>query len=400
MLQPSNRELPRSSPWHRILVGLTQRRGLILLVALLAAGSYALYQYFQPARSVPTSTVVRGDISATVTANARVRASRSARLSFPISGQLSRVQVEEGDLVKSGDVLAELKSEDFDRRVKQAELALSSRQLDLDRAQAPPSPQDIQIAQSNLKKAALALAIAQDNAKKNPSSANDAAQEAAQADYDSSRASFDRLTQGPPESEIQQLKNSIASAQLDLDAARAALTQTQLVAPYAGIVTEVDDQTGELVGGYSPVVGIADLSRLELLADIDEIDVGAVTAGQSVEVRFDTFPGETVQGKLTTLFPAASNIRGALVYNARISFDAGKLAVRPGMGATVKIATVDKKNVLLVPSRAIRNAGSQKIVTAIMNGAQVDVIVQIGLSDGTNTEIVSGLDVGEQIVIQ
>jgi HlyD family secretion protein len=356
MLQPSNAEPPPIPPWRRLLLGVVHRRGLIIIFAVLAVGAYALYQWFQPARSVLTFTVVRGDISASVSANARVRATRSARLSFQASGQLARVLVQEGDVVNSGDVLAELKSDELDRRVKQAELSLASRELDLDRAQAPPGVQDLKIAQSNLKKAALALAVAQENAKKNPSSANDAAQEAAQADYDSSRASFDRLTQGPTDVEVQQLKNSIASAQLDLDAARAARTQTQLIAPYDGIVTEVDAQMGELVGGYNQVVGIADLSRLELLADIDEIDVGAVAPGQSVEIRFDAFPGETLTGKLTTLFPAASNVRGALVYNARISFNAGQLPVRPGMGATIKIATVEKKNVLLVPSRAIRSA--------------------------------------------
>jgi macrolide-specific efflux system membrane fusion protein len=400
MLQPSNPKPARIPAWRRLLHGLARRRWLIILIGLLALGSYALYEWLQPARSVLTFTVARGDISASVSANARVRSTRSAHLSFPVSGQLTQVLVQEGDAVKSGDLLAELKPDDFDRRVKQAELALVSRQLDLGRAQAPPSAQDLQIAQSNLKKAALALAVAQDNAKKNPSSANDAAQEAAQADYDSSRASFDRLTQGPTDLELQQLKNSIASAQLDLDGARAAQAQTQLIAPYDAIVTEVDVQVGELAGGFTPVIGIADLSRLELFADIDEIDVGAVAPGQSVDIRFDAFPGETLSGKLTTLFPAASNVRGALVYNARISFNAGKLAIRPGMGATIKIATVDKKNVLLVPSRAIRNAGSQKIVTASVNGLQENVVVETGVSDGNNTEIVAGIEEGEQVVIQ
>lgn len=400
MLLPSNPEPSPSPAWRRILSGFARRRWLLVIVVLLVLGLFAFYQFWQPQRSILTFPVTRGDISATVTANARVRATRSAHLSFPISGQLTQLLVQEGDVVKPGDVLATLKSDDYERRVRQAELALSSRQLDLDRAQAPPNPQDLQIAQSNLKKAALALGVAQDNAKKNPSSANDAAQEAAQADYDSSRASFDRLTSGPTDAEVQQLRNNVASAQLDLSAAQAALDQTRLAAPYSGIVTEVDAQPGENVGGFTPVIGIADLNKLELLADIDEIDVGSVAPGQSVDVRFDAFPGESVSGKLTTLFPAASNVRGALVYNARITFEAAKLAVRPGMGATIKIATIEKKNVLLVPSRTVRSAGSQKIVTVILNGAPANVVVETGVTDGNNTEIVGGLEAGQQLVIQ
>jgi HlyD family secretion protein len=400
MLQPSSPE-PASAPmWRRILNRLFRFRVWIVVVLILAIGSVALYEWLQPAHPASTVAVVRGDISASVTANARVRATRSARLSFPASGQLSEMLVQEGDDVKSGQVLAKLKSDDYDRRVSQTELALASRQLDLERAQAAPRAEDLTIAQANIKKAAIALAAAEDNQKKNPSSANDAAQQLAQADYDSARASFDRLTSGPTDQELQQLKNNIASAQIDLDAARAAQAQTQLIAPYDGVITDVNVHPGELVGGYTPVVGISDLTHLELFADIDEIDVGAVAPGQSVEIRFDAFPGETVAGKLTTLFPAASDVRGALVYNARISFDTGKLAIRPGMGATIKIATIQKSNVLLVPSRAVRNAGTQKIVTVTVDGVQQNVVVVTGVSDGSNTEIISGLDPGEQVVIQ
>jgi HlyD family secretion protein len=400
MLQPSKPKSERRPKWRPFQAGFPRRRTLLILIAITVIGVLGLYNLVQPARSVSTIAVTRGDISAQVNANARVRATRSARLAFPMSAQLARVLVQEGDAVKAGDLLAELKGDEFDRRVQQAELALASRQLDLERAQAAPRAEDLDIGQASLKKAALALAAAEDNAKKNPSTANDAAREAAQADYDAARANFDRLTRGPTDQELQQLKNAVASAGLDLDAARAAQAQTQLRAPYDGVITEVNAQPGELVGGFTPVIGIADLSHLELFADIDEIDVGAVAPGQSVDIRLDAFPGETVGGKLTQLFPAASTERGALVYHARISFDAGKLAMRPGMGATLKIATVEKKDVLLVPSRAIRNAGSQKIVLAIVDGAQQNVVVITGMSDGNVTEIVSGLKPGDKVIVE
>lgn len=399
MQQRLNPEPSRLPVWRRIWQRLVRRRVTIIALAVILIAGLAAYQWMQPARAVTTTTVTRGDISATVTANARVRATGSARLSFPMSGRLATLAVREGDAIKGGDVLAELDSRNLDRRVQQAQLTLASRQLDLQRAQAPPRAEDIQISQSNVKKAALSLAAAQDNANKNPSSTNNAAREAAQADYDSATASFDRLTGGPTDQEVQQLKNAIAGAQLDLDAARAELSQTKLTSPYDAVVTQLDAQAGEMVGGFTPVVEIADLTNLELLADIDEIDVGSVAAGQSVDIRLDAFPGESVRGKLTTLFPAASDVRGALVYHARISFDRGKLDVRPGMGATCKIATVEKKAVLLVPSRAVRNAGSQKIVTTNVGGLNQNVVVVTGVTDGNNTEIVSGLEEGEQIVI-
>lgn len=400
MLQPSSPEAKSVPVRRRLAGGVTGHWKQILFTVAVLVGIFALYQWFQPARPFTTATVVRGDISATVSANARVRATRTARLSFQFSGLLSEVFVHQGDEVKSGQVLAKLKSDDLDRRVSQSELALASRMIDLQRAQAAPRAQDLDIAQGNVKKAAIALAAAQDNAKKNPSSSSDAAREIAQADYDSARAGFDRLTAGPTGLDLQQLKNNVASAQIDLDTARAQQAQSQIIAPYDAVVTDVNDQPGEMVGGFTPVFSIADLTHLELLAEIDEIDVGAVAAGQTVDVRFDAFPAEILHGKLITLYPAASDVRGALVYNARVSFDTGKLGIRPGMGATLKIATIEKKGVLLVPSRAVRNAGSQKIVTVAFNGGPQNLVVQTGVTDGSSIEIISGLEQGQQVVIE
>jgi HlyD family secretion protein len=376
------------------------RRVSVVLAVVVIVATIAIFFTARPQSEAPTISVTRGDIHATVTANAHVRAVRSARLSFPYSGQIAQVRVQEGDTVKAGDVLAELKSDDFDRRTKQAELALAARQLDLTRAEAAPRSQDLEIAQANLKKAAVVLAAAEDNYKKTPNAGNAGAREIAQADYDIARASFDRLTRGPSDQDLQALQNAVESARLELEAAHIARDQTQLRAPYDAIVTEVNVQAGELVGGFVAVVSVADLSNLELRAEIDEIDVGAVAADQAVEIQFDAFPGKTVKGRVAQVFPAASTARGATNYEARISFDADLIGVRPGMGATVKIATVEKKNVLLVPSRAIKNAGTQKIIGVRIDGILRNVVIQTGLSDGNQTEVISGLNEGTLVVLE
>jgi len=139
---------------------------------------------------------------------------------------------------------------------------------------------------------------------------------------------------------------------------------------------------------------------LELLAEIDEIDVAEVQPGQSVELRFDAFPGETAKGTLVRLFPAASTDRGATVYHAVVSLEPTELKLRPGMGATVNIATVEKKDVLRVPSRAIKNAGTQKVVVVPDGSGTRNVVVETGLSDGNNTEILSGVDEGTVVLVE
>lgn len=373
--------------------------GLVIVVALITVGAY-FYLNPSAAQAPSTLTVSRGDLKAEVTANGRVRAQKSVKLAFPLSGLVAKVNVQEGDTVKPGDVLAELDSTDAQRRVQEAEANLAARQEDLAEAKQPPAANDLEIAQQALKKAALALAAAQDRYKKNATDDNRIAQELAQSDYDIAQSNFNRQTQGPTQFTLDRLQRAIDSAEFDLQTAREALDDTKLKAPFDGIVTEVDATQGQLLGGYNPAVLVADTSKLELTADIDEIDVAAVNEGQTVEIRYDAFPGETAQGTVERLFPAASTDRGATIYQAIISLEPGDLKLRPGMGATVNIATVEKKNVLRVPNRAIKNAGTQKIVVVQDGKGTRNAVVETGLSDGNETEILSGLSEGTIILLQ
>ncbi len=382
----------------------TLRRGPFIWVLFVAVALLAVvaYWYFAQsgARAETTVTVTRGDLRATVTANARVRAQESVRLAFPLSGLVSKVNVQEGDTVKKGDVLVELDPREVQRRVRQAEMNLAAREQDLAQAQAPPAAADLEIAQQTLKKAALALAAAEDRYDEEPTEQNRLARELAQSDYEIARANFERQTQGAGASQLDDLRRAVENARLELQAAHETLNDTQLHAPFDGTITEVTAQTGERVGGYNPVIALADLTRLEAVADIDEIDVAEVREGQTVELRFDAFPGESVKGKLTRLFPAANTDRGATVYRAIIALDPTPLKLRPGMGATVQIATVEKTNVLRVPSRAIKNAGSQKIVVVKDGAVTRNVVIETGLSDGNQTEVLSGVPEGAVLVIE
>jgi RND family efflux transporter MFP subunit len=306
----------------------------------------------------------------------------------------------EGDTVNAGDVILSLKADDANRRVKQAELNLQNRQLDLSRAKAAPRDEDIQIARANLQKATIGAAAADAAYTASPSAQTDAARQATRSDLDIARANFNRVVNGPTQEELDALQNAVTGAQLDLDAAKSALAQTKLTAPYNSTVTEVDVREGELVGGYSPLAAVADLGGLEIAADVDEIDVAHAQTGQPVEVRLDAFPGETFSGKLTRLFPAASTQRGTTVYGSVVEFDPRNLQVRPGMGATMKVQTIQKSGVLLIPNRALKNVGTRKAVHIVAPGDPRDQIVETGVTDGTDTEIISGLNEGDQVGLQ
>lgn len=372
----------------------------LVAVTLLVGGGAYLVQNQPAAQQQQTATVTRGDLKATVNANARVRSENAVQLAFPLSGLVKTVHVQEGDTVTQDQVLAELDAPETRRRLAQAQMNLEARVQDLEEAQAPPNAQDLEIAQQGLKKAALALAAAENRYDDDPTDDNRIGKELAQSDYDIARANFERQTRGPSAGQTADLERAIEAARIDLQAAQEALAQTQLRAPFAGTITEVSVQPGQLLGGFNAAIALADLKRLELLAEIDEIDVAEVQVGQTVDLRFDAFPGQEAAGKLTRLFPAASNDRGATVYQAIIALDPTELKLRPGMGATANIATVERRDVLRLPLRAVKSAGSQKIVVVRDGNGTRNVVVETGVSDGNNTEIVSGVDEGTVVVIE
>ena len=134
-----------------------------------------------------------------------MQATKSARLALPVTGFVANIAKHEGDAVNMGEVILTLRADDTTRRVKQAELNLQSRQLDLARAKAAPRDEDITIARANLQKATLAAAVVEAAYNANPTAQNDAARQNANADLEIARASFNRLTNGPTQDELDAL---------------------------------------------------------------------------------------------------------------------------------------------------------------------------------------------------
>lgn len=374
--------------------------GGIAVIVIAAGAAIFLNSGFPRNISASGSSVRRGDLAATVNATAKVRSKKAARLSLPISGIVASIEKLEGDPVNEGDVILSLRAEETARRAKQAEINLQNRQLELARAKGAPRSEDLDISRASLRKATVSVALAEAVFDAAASSQNAATREIARADLDIARANFNRLINGVTKEEIDALQNSVQIAQIELDGAKAALANTKLAAPFTGNITEINVRENELIGAYNPLASLAQINALELATEIDEIDVANVDVGQNVEIRFDAFPGERFAGTITRLFPAASTQRGSTVYGAVVDFDGRDFKIRPGMGASMKIKTVEKKGVLLVPNRALKNVGTRKSVRVLSPGGPRDVIVVAGATDGNETEVLSGVNEGDVVSIQ
>jgi HlyD family secretion protein len=380
------------------------RRGLIVGLVLVAGVLLVLAR--RPAGGPSTAIVRRGTFTASVEATGQVRSAREARLSLRTGGQVEQVLVKVGDQVDHGQLLLRLDPTDAGRKVREAELQLQARQRDLDKAKAGPSDAEVEIARANLRQATVALEVAQAAydqiaGRQDASTSPEAlALENAKTSEQRARAEFDQAVNAPTSDELAGLETQVNLAEVALEQAQEAQAETELKAPFAGTVTEVQVQPNENVGGFSPLVTLADLAQLQIQADIDEIDVGQVAPGQAVEIRLDAFPGEVLSGKVERVAPAATTQRGSTQFEALVSLPPNDLKLKLGMSADLKITTVEKQDVLLVPNRAVQSVGRKKVVTVLEGGQPHEVEVTVGLSNDQETEIVKGLGEGQVVVIQ
>lgn len=223
----------------------------------------------------------------------------------------------------------------------------------------------------------------------------------AQSRVDAAQAALDRIKQGPTATDIAIAEQAVELAQLDVEGVEAQIADSRLVAPLSGTVLNISLQVGELVSGLQPIATIADTGTLRIKGDIDEIDVGRVRVGQAVTVTLDAYPGIAMPGRIESVSPGATQKQGSTVYAATIVFTPiGEVVPREGMAANVDVTAQRKVGVMLLPNRALEAVGKRQYVTLREGDATRRIEVQTGLSNRTETEIISGLSEGQVVVVR
>jgi HlyD family secretion protein len=388
-----------------------------------------------------THTVGYGNIVETIETRGRVVARREANLTFPVGGTLKTVHIAPGDQVEDGTLVAELDAPGAEQEVLMAhfDLELAETQLRIAQLQSQPvtppeEPSQLAyeelVAQINLERAEAALDYAQEEYDKalsrswNPPEAAEAyAWEVhlKEQDIQLAQARLDQISvqeRARVRSKIyaqqslsitqaiQQLH--VATAEMEVERARfleaqasEQLSNTLLTAPLSGVVVTVEKHPGDLVGAYETIGIIADPSELWVVATVLEEHMDRINVGQPVAVRLDVYPTEEYTGTVLQVISQATLWQDNSTYEVTVAFDERQdvpAVIR--MGADVSMAGRSRENVLLVPSQAILTIGGREYVEVVGEDGDVERIeVQTGISNGTETEIVSGLHAGQEILI-
>ena len=354
---------------HKFLTSIT----FAALAALLAACSS------EDQVNYSTATVEKQDLSTSITATGTIEPVTQVEVGTQVSGIIDKIYVDYNSVVTKGQVIAELDKTNLLSELASAKSNLANQQSNL----------NYQTANYNRYKTLYNKGLVSAN------------------DYESARLSYEQAQQ------------QVAVQQQSVQKAQTNLGYATIMSPIDGVVLSREVEEGQTVASSmtTPTLFIIaqDLTNMRVIADIDEADIGGVEEGQRVSFTVDAYPDDTFEGVVTQVRQQATTESNVVTYEVVISAPNESLKLKPGLTANVTIYTMEMHDVLAVPSKALRFTPNElllkdgeKIIDCdgkdkvwVREGKDFKAIpVKIGTTNGTYTEILSGVSAGTEVVTE
>lgn len=324
-----------------------------------------------------TAAVAPANIMNSITATGTIEPVTSVTVGTQVSGIVSKLFVDYNSVVKKGQVIAELDKTNLMSQLNTAKTQLATAQSQL----------NYQTANYKRYKTLFEKGLV------------------AADDFDNAKLSYT------------QAKEQVASAKEEVQRAQTNLGYATITSPIDGVVLSKSVEEGQTVAASFSTPELftiaQDLTNMQVVADVDEADIGDVKEGERVAFTVDAYPDDTFEGEVKQVRQEATTTNNVVTYEVVISAPNADLKLKPGLTANVTIYTAERKGVLSVPSKALRftpqkeTVGKMKIVDVANAKNKVWTIegnsivahkVNIGMTDGTNTQIVGGIAEGTKVV--
>ena len=386
----------------------------VIIVAAVLVGAGVLYAFTRSGTKIDPSKlakVEKGDLAKSVVATGKVTPITKVEVKSKASGIVKKLLVDAGDRVKKGQLLAQLDKEEIQAQVEQTRAALAASEANLKSSEADyeRSKVDAEGPDVPLLKRAYERAIGM--AKEGVVSTS--ALEDAQKNYELAlnKQNVAKAQLIVKKAKIAQSQAQVAQDRAHLNQLEEQLSYTDIESPIDGVVLSRDVEMGDavssiLVLGSSAtlVMTLGDISEVYVKGKVDESDIGKVYMGQPARIKVESFKDKTFNGKVTKISPMGVEKDNVTTFEVRVSINNPGGELKAAMTANAEIILEEHKNVLQIPEGAIVYDKDKKASVEVpeprAKEGKKKVAVNIGISNGAKTELLSGLKEGDQVVLQ
>jgi len=400
--------------------------GALVLVVI----GFASKHFLGGGTSIPPDRITpvkRGDLARSVVATGSIIPVTTVELKSKSAGLIKQILVQEGERIKEGQILIELDKEMLQAQLREGEASRMAAGARLQEAEAEAAS-----AETMKKKLALDVNNQEDNLRFRKRQVD--RYRAMSEDKIISRMDMDQVERDYQEAYLKleslrsellmqdarieatrkvmaRVRAEVIQADASLDRARENLRYATITSPITGIVLKRHVEVGDAVssilqlGSQATLLStLGDMSEVFVEGRVDESDIGHVFVGQQARVKVDAFRDQAFPGKVIRISPLGVSKDNVIGFDVRVSIQDPKAILRAKMSANAEIVIEEKKGILLIPEGAIvydkdRNAFAELYDTSQKESSR-RVPIKIGISNGTTTEVISGLKEGDRIVLK
>jgi HlyD family secretion protein len=383
----------------------------VFILLLLMGGGSVIYRQFvlapQTQNPVETVLVKRQSLPLTLTANGTVDPERSINVSSKSAGTLKKLLVHVGDVVGAEQVLAYMDDSSLLGQLTQAQGQLASAEANLQKLLAGNRPQDVASAQAKLEEATAKLRQTELTLRQNQDLYAD--RDSAQAQVRQAQESLALQQAGSRQEDIAAAQAEVLSAKGSLQNIQIQIDDTVIRAPFSGTVIRKYADPGAFVAPTtaassessatsSSILSLA--AKNQVVANVAESNIARMRVGQSAVIRADAYLSRTFAGRVIEISPQSTVEQNVTSFEVKISLSDPEILLRSGMNVDVEFAVGQLNNALLIPTVAIvRQENGTGVYVETGDHQALFRPIATGVTLGTQTEVQSGLEAGEKVLI-
>ena len=378
---------------------------IVVIIILAVMKSCGVFGSNEKIDQVDTQQATSATIVQIVTASGKIKPSTEVKIAPEVSGEITQLTVKEGDEVKKGQLLVQIKQDIYISAVNRAQAAVQQSIAALEQSAARLKESESEYKRSKLLFESGTIARAD--------------WEATEANYKVARLTYDAS------------KSSLESARATLKEAEDNLMRTQIFAPIDGTISQLNVEAGERVVGTAQMAGtevlrVANLDSMEVEATVGENDIVKLAVGNPVDIEVDAYWGKRFKGRVTEIASSAANVTETSSADQVTNFNVKIIILdesyrdlveeknllhtpfKPGMTASVEIESDRKDSILVAPIRAVStrqvkdstdgSTRTREVVFVLQDGKALQKEVETGIQDDENIEILHGIEPGETLI--